>query len=171
MVDHYAVATRFASKASSFLALVTGADLAKRDRLDVLRALIPLLGDLLAALLDLPDLPDDDLSLGGPMASGPFRGAIERCLKDWDRYREVFDPNAAPDDENSQGAVVGASISSDLADVAHELTGGLEALAAGRPGEAIRHWRFTGAHRWGAHAVDALRAATWRVLAAMQEQP
>ncbi len=171
MVDHDAVATRFASKARSFLALVTGTDLARRDRLDVLRAVIPLLSDLLGVLLDLPDLPDDDLSLGRPMANGPFRAAIEKCLKDWDHYREVFDPNAADDDEDGQGAVVGASISDDLADVAHDLTGGLEALAAGRPAEAIRHWRFTGTHHWGAHAVDALRAATWRVLAAMQDQP
>ena len=171
MVDHDAVATRFASKARSFLALVSRTHLATNTRLDVLRAVIPLLGDLIAALLELPDLPDDDLSLGGPMASGPLRSAIEKCLGDWDGYREVFDPNAADDDENSQGAVVTASISDDLADVAHGLTGGLEALAAGRPGEAIRHWRFTGAHHWGAHAVDALRAATWRVLAAMQDQP
>ena len=125
MVDHDAVASRFASKARRFLALVTGSDLAKRDRLDVLRAVVPLLGDLLGGLLDLPDVPDDDLSLGQPAASRPFRPAIARCLGDWDRYREVFDPNAADDDENGQGAVVGATISDDLADVAHDLTGGL----------------------------------------------
>lgn len=171
MVAHDVVATRFAEKARRFLALVTATDLAKRDRLDVLRAVIPMLGDLLAALLSLPDVSDDDLSLGQPAASGPYRPAIERCLGDWDRYREVFDPNAADEDENGQGAVVGASISDDLADVAHDLTGGLEALAAGRPSEAIRHWRFTGTYHWGAHAVDALRSATWRVLAAMQDQP
>jgi Domain of unknown function (DUF5063) len=163
------VATRFAAKARSFLALVTATDLAKRNRLDVLRALIPLLSDLLGALLDLPDVPDDDLSLGQPTASRPFRPAIERCLRDWDRYREVLDPNAAVGDENGQGAVAGASIAGDLADVARDLTGGLEALEAGLPIEAIRHWRFTGTHHWGAHAVDALRAATWRVLAAMQD--
>ena len=171
MVDHDALANRFASKAHRFLALVTATNLAKRDRVDVLRAVIPLLGDLLSALLDLPAVPDDDLSLGLPAASSPFRAAIEKCLGDWDHYRHVSDPSAADDDQTGQGAVVRASISDDLAYVAHDLTGGLAALAAGSPVEAIRHWRFTGTHHWGAHAVDARRAATWHVLAAMEDQP
>ncbi|HKE15839.1 MAG TPA: DUF5063 domain-containing protein [Kofleriaceae bacterium] len=171
MADHDSVAAQFARTASRYLFLVNAPDLAGRDRLDVLRELVPLLGELLALLIDLPDVSDDDAHREHGTPSHRVRLPIQSCLGEWDRYREVFDPNAPEHDEFGQGALVGASVSDDLADMAHDLGAGLAAFDAGNPRAAIWHWRFTGVSHWGQHAIDALRAITWRVMAAMRDPP
>lgn len=75
MVDHDAVAPRFSATASRYLALVQAPDLARRDRLEVLRALVPVIGDLLSLMVEFPEVSDEQLHLGRRNATGPFRAA------------------------------------------------------------------------------------------------
>jgi hypothetical protein len=94
-----------------------------------------------------------------PLTAPPAAPLIARAhsgVEGWagfgahDSYREVRDPF-------SHGAPVGASLSGDLLDIFQEAHAGLHAWDAGRTAEAIWQWRYS-FERWGARAVDALRA-------------
>jgi hypothetical protein len=121
---------------------------------DLLRAVHPLLAQLYAAGVvlpdarptDGPDLPDRRaLEQERRQALGALLGG--RCF-----YREVFDAY-----DFVEEPVVG-DLSDDLAAVERELREGLDLWQVGRARDAVWAWQFSFETHWSEHATSALRA-------------
>jgi hypothetical protein len=74
-----------------------------------------------------------------------------------DHYTDVFDPT---EDRPDEGPVI-ANLADDLADIYRDVVSGLRAYEQGDRADAVWEWSFGLHHHWGAHAVDAIRAAHW----------
>jgi hypothetical protein len=76
------------------------------------------------------------------------------------RYREVFDPYEASEEEPVTG-----SLADDVADIYQDVRSGLLKWERGESGPALWEWRFNFEVHWGEHATGALRAlhawASW----------
>jgi len=68
-------------------------------------------------------------------------------------YRKVFDPSPLL----TEMPVLG-DIGDDILDTYKDIREGVVLVAAGRPQEALWHWRFLHSVHWGRHAVSALAA-------------
>ncbi len=134
---------------------------------DVFREALWRVADLYAAALRLPNVnadrrPDDE-GFALPDAPSPDEMSTDEWMARWRRlgahlgpearYRELFDPYEAMDDE----PVVG-NLADDLLDIYRDLRRGLGYSHVGAAGDAVWDWQLNFAQHWGDHATSALRA-------------
>ena len=85
----------------------------------------------------------EDIPVKKDWSFAPF--GTEHC------YWEIFDPETREEP-------VACSLWDDGEDIGNELMEGCRLFEAGRPQEALWHWKFSFETHWGHHAFGALRA-------------
>ncbi|MDQ1287304.1 MAG: hypothetical protein QG622_869 [Actinomycetota bacterium] len=80
----------------------------------------------------------------------PVRAGLANLFDGLDEYADVVDPL-------TNGEVVAASLSDDLADVAADLSHGLRHYRAGEVDEALWWFQYSYLSNWGVRATSALR--------------
>ena len=124
-----------------------------RDEAVRLPALRAAMGDLLARVAALPEVPDHCEDSYG-RSDDELRARIGPKYRTLGFYNEVLNPSGvgeAPD------FAIGDAID-DLIDTVRELRGGLSIWDDGRRTEAVGHWRLTFDIHWSEHVVRGLRA-------------
>ncbi len=152
------VADRFGEVASRFCSLVDSAKDFNRNEFatEVYRILPKLIDEAIG-------LPDVESSEHHEPKAKNVRQRVEEWdwlynslkekFREWDAYRQVFDPTR--DSEAIHG-----SLADDIADIYRDLKEGLDLKEARRsePEDSIWGWRIGFYSHWGKHAIDALLA-------------
>ncbi|TNC17529.1 DUF5063 domain-containing protein [Georgenia sp. 311] len=155
VADLRALAAAMAAESERYLATVT--EVAAGAHPDAAMSLLLLAvadlsaaGARLGAVVDVvpPERfePDD----GTEPDTDPLRLGLANLLEGLDEYREVPDPLV-------DNVSVTATLSADLAEVAHALRQGLQHHRAGNDVEALWWWQFSYLSNWGDRAASALR--------------
>jgi hypothetical protein len=152
--DHNAeIADRFAVISRRFCQVVD--DAAGVDRSEFVAQIYQILPKLIDEAVNLPEVE----SSGADYQSSSLQDrheqwdrlykSLKENLRDWDVYRQVFDPT-------KDSEAISGSLADDIADIYDDLK---KALLCSRSEDMIWEWRLLFQSHWGKHAIDALLVA------------